>query len=364
MCSHSTLKQIDLEPGVPVDAAELLQLLDSNVDNHAFILLDRTGVIRKWNKGAELLLGYSEREVLGTSGSFLFGRGNEGILALKDDLDKALVQGRLSAERNYSSKTGSRFWAASTMIPLRDEAGQLRGFANTIVDISNWKLTEELMRYERLNASAAAEKIVDLNRLLRDEMIEVHHRIKNSFQTLASQLEIQIGRKGVDASGEDYRKVALHVRSLAAIQDVLTQSAIKANEFGQMSVSDFLNRIIPLVQSTVPDRRLTARIDDLQLPTAMVTSLSLLLSELISNAIKHGNGGIDVSFTVKADIATLVVSNEGNNLPSDFDPIESANTGLLLIDRLAHSNLRGMVQFENRKPSGVRVTVTFPASPR
>ena len=90
------------------------------------------------------------------------------------------------------------------------------------------------------------------------------------------------------------------------------------------------------------------------------TSLALLVAELVSNALKHGQGQIEISVTIDGDTARLEVDDDGPGFPADFDWRQAANTGLGLIDSAGRHDLRGTVSYGNRPEGGACVTVTFP----
>ena len=101
----------------------------------------------------------------------------------------------------------------------------------------------------------------------------------------------------------------------------------------------------------------------MMLPMNQSASLSLLVSELVGNALKHGEGNITVTLELHEHVARLMVCDQGRGFPSDFDPQRSANTGLELIMSMAQHDLRGDVKFTNRAEGGACVIITFPKHP-
>ena len=66
------------------------------------------------------------------------------------------------------------------------------------------------------------------------------------------------------------------------------------------------------------------------------TSLALVANELVSNAIKHGKGNVEVTLRSERSTVTLDVSDQGPGFPEGFDPEIAGNTGLDLIESIAH----------------------------
>ncbi len=94
----------------------------------------------------------------------------------------------------------------------------------------------------------------------------------------------------------------------------------------------------------------------------------LLVNELVSNALKHGKGDIEVTLSLlpatqeagERRIARLEVCDDGPGFPPDFDPNRATSTGLGLIESLGCWDLRGQIEYKNREEGGARVCVIFP----
>jgi two-component sensor histidine kinase len=86
----------------------------------------------------------------------------------------------------------------------------------------------------------------------------------------------------------------------------------------------------------------------------------VLVNELVSNALKHGQGEIEVSLAVVNNRVKLAVCDEGPGFSASFDPNKTRNTGLELIESVGRYDLLGSVVYENRPQGGARVVVEFP----
>ena len=90
--------------------------------------------------------------------------------------------------------------------------------------------------------------------------------------------------------------------------------------------------------------------------------MALLVNEMVSNAVKHGNGTIQVNLKSRNGTATLEVLDDGPGFPAGFDPEKESNTGLDLILNLGRWDLGGEVEFDNRPEGGAKIAVTFPVA--
>lgn len=213
-------------------------------------------------------------------------------------------------------------------------------------------------------------EIESLNTRLRRAMQETHHRIKNNLQIIAALVEIQ-GLRDAPVGESTLRRINTHVRSLATIHDLLTQQAKTDTDLTDLNAKAMLDRLIPLLQSTSGGRHFRYAAEDIPLPVSQSAALALLVNELVSNAIKHGRGEIEITLQFSDEAPTgqeaddvrwarLEVSDYGPGFPDGFDPQQSASTGLELIESAARWDLKGTLSYENRPEGGGRIVVVFP----
>lgn len=142
-------------------AGDLFRLLVENVVDLAIFVVDPAGVIVLWSHGAEGLLGYREDEALGRSAERFYTPED-----LREDVPgrvmrEALLTGRGADERWQVRKDGSRFWAAGVMTPVRDESGELRGFARIMRDRTEWWQADRARSESRSRLAAVLETALD-----------------------------------------------------------------------------------------------------------------------------------------------------------------------------------------------------------
>jgi PAS domain S-box-containing protein len=101
------------------------------------------GVWPLGTRGAELVFGYKEEEILGEDGSILFTPEDRRSGTPEQELKKAQTEGRAEDERWHMRKDGSRFWANGFVRPVRDEGGNLLGFSKVARDLTQRKRAEE-----------------------------------------------------------------------------------------------------------------------------------------------------------------------------------------------------------------------------
>ena len=132
--------------GVPEVGPELFRRLVSSVRDYAIFALDATGHIITWNEGAQRIKGYAPHEIIGKHFSVFYPpeRVAEGFPDY--ELRSAAAAGRFEDEGWRIRKDGSRFWASVIITALRDDDGELIGFAKVTRDLSERRAAEEALR--------------------------------------------------------------------------------------------------------------------------------------------------------------------------------------------------------------------------
>ena len=193
---------------------------------------------------------------------------------------------------------------------------------------------------------------------------EVHHRVKNNLQTIASLLRIQARRSGSPEASRALREAVERISSMAVVHEQLTGSDDERVDF-----ADSARTIVEMVRSGLAgsDSEITARVEGStgEVPAQVATSLALLTAELVHNAIEHGvgprgSGTVTVSLRRLDDEIAIVVRDDGCGLPPGFDPEATANLGLAIVKMVVEDDLKGTLTFSSRR--GTTVTVRVPVA--
>jgi two-component sensor histidine kinase len=120
-----------------------------------------------------------------------------------------------------------------------------------------------------------------------------------------------------------------------------------------------MEKLQPLLEATTAGRRLIFDIEDVRLPAKQASSLAVIASELVSNAVKHGCGEISVRLERNGTECTLEVLDQGPGFGHDFDPHASAGTGLDLVKNLTSWDMGGSLTCKNGQSGGGLVAVMF-----
>ena len=122
------------------------RLLVEGVVDYAIYMLDPAGIITNWNAGAERIKGYRPDEIIGQHFSRFYTKEDRAAGLPARVLETAEREGRYEAEGWRMRKDGSRFWASVTLDAIRDESGELVGFAKITRDITERRAAQEALR--------------------------------------------------------------------------------------------------------------------------------------------------------------------------------------------------------------------------
>jgi PAS domain S-box-containing protein len=125
---------------------ERFRLLVQSVTDYAIYMLDPDGRVTSWNPGAERFKGYRADEIIGEHFSRFYSEEDREADLPRLVLEKARREGRFEAEGWRVRKDGSRFWASVIIDPVRDDDGNLIGFAKVTRDLTEKRAIEEQLR--------------------------------------------------------------------------------------------------------------------------------------------------------------------------------------------------------------------------
>ncbi|MGQ9600890.1 MAG: sensor histidine kinase [Anaerolineae bacterium] len=192
---------------------------------------------------------------------------------------------------------------------------------------------------------------------------EIHHRVKNNLQTIASLLRLQARRAANEAVRRALHESTNRVLSVAVIHEFLAHQDARV-----INIRDISRRIINQMREGVLDGEERIRIElhgpNLYLPTQPATACALVINELLQNALEHGyqrqeGGTVTVLLQDGGDQITIAVDDDGVGLPEEFDLTQAHSLGLQIVRTLVQSDLKGCFEL-HRRDKGVSAVVTFP----
>jgi two-component sensor histidine kinase len=223
---------------------------------------------------------------------------------------------------------------------------------------TNIRKNLEQARYEIEQRKQAEEKIRNL--LAEKEMIltEVHHRVKNNMNTMGALLRLQSNTQGSPETKNFLEDAAGRLNSMMVLYDKLYRS----DNFGKLSLKVYVPSLIEEIVSIFPRSVKTElQIEDILIDIKLLSSLGILLNELITNSMKHAfnnsdSGLITVSASRKDNVIAVLYGDNGIGLPESVTLESSTGFGMQLIGFLLHQ-INGTIRIERNH--GTRFIIEF-----
>ena len=194
---------------------------------------------------------------------------------------------------------------------------------------------------------------------------EIHHRVKNNLQTIASLLRLQERRAECDETKIVLRDCVNRVNSIAIVHEYLSQQDTGLIDVGKVAKGIYQAIISSMLN---PDFALQAdfKAAEVQLPSDKATSIALILNELLQNTIEHAfegrmSGMLQVRFAEEEQQYVLSIADDGVGLPEGFSLNSCRQSlGLKIIKTMAEADLQGSFTLTNREEGGTLALVTIP----
>src|SRR4051794_20179410 len=179
---------------------------------------------------------------------------------------------------------------------------------------------------------------------------EIHHRVKNNLQTVASLLRLQAR----SADAVDPREALEHsvnrILAIAAVHELLTERREEDVDLAGL----FGRPRSLLVQGGGGGKDGSAALASVTLPGARATAVALVFAELLQNALEHGGGRIRIELEQRGGDLVLAIADDGAGLGD-----ATSGTGLSIVQALVRDELRGTLELSSGP--GARAEVVFPA---
>ncbi|WP_245844206.1 hybrid sensor histidine kinase/response regulator [Sphingomonas spermidinifaciens] len=167
------------------ESEQRFRMLVQGVRDYAIYMLDPDGRVTNWNAGAEAIKGYTADEIVGEHFSRFYTEADRAAGEPERALAATRAEGRFEKEALRVRKDGETFWAHVVIEAIRDEAGELTGFAKVTRDITERKRAEVELEANR-EALAQGQKLEAVGRLTGG----VAHDFNNLLTVIRSSADL------------------------------------------------------------------------------------------------------------------------------------------------------------------------------
>jgi len=330
------------------------------------------------------MLDYTTGEMIGQDISSFMDKSELADSAIRKERQKSGTRDHF--ERKFIRKDGSILWTYVSVTPFNDADGTFRGSFAMYSDLTNRKLMESEIRSlnivleqrvrDRTEALSKANEALEEENAQRQEaekklqasydekvmlLKEIHHRVKNNLQIIASLLNLQSRYIKDESTLAAIRESQNRVKAMALVHEKL----YRAEDISHISLNDYIRflgtNLFQFYDARSRGIQFTLEIHDVNVDIDVAIPLGLILNELISNSLKHafpeGRKG-EIAISVKKENHTLTVlyRDTGIGIPAEMDWRNTRSLGLRLVNTLV-DQMNGTVELD--RSSGTQFTMVL-----
>ena len=319
---------------------ERFRLLVEGVTEYAIFMLDPNGRISTWNSGAERIKGYTAADIIGQHFSIFYPEDARASGWPDHELHVAAEAGKFIDTGWRLRKDGTTFWANVTITAIRDDTGQLVGFAKLTRDLTETKKIEAMesanqQREELLDAERNARMTAQRATRLKDEFLAtLSHELRTPLSAILGWTQVLL--RPESSKGPDEHKRALEVidrnarAQVKLIDDLLDLSRVMT---GKLRLDLHQVSFASVVEAAVDSAKPSADVKGIRLKAILGSSSQDIVSadsarlqqvvwNLLTNAIKFTPKGGQVQVLLQRvnSHLELSVSDTGVGIPANYLP--------------------------------------------
>jgi PAS domain S-box-containing protein len=296
------------------------RLLVEGVRDYALFTMDPVGRVTSWNRGAEHLLGYAEAEIVGQSFSCIFTPEDIQNRVPESQLHRAMQAGQAEDEGWRVSANRNQFWAAVNITALLDDAGEIRGFAIIMQDVTERRRIAALLEETRLERGRLQEEFLShVSHELRTPLTAIYFFVTNLFDGVLG-----------DLTPQQHATLGLAIDNVKQLKDMVSDLLdITRVETHKLTVEPQYASPVKLIAEALSTCRTNAVLKHINLRSDIASSLPFvwadparvrqILINLIDNGIKFTPEGGTVTvasrpFPENHGFLCLSVSDTGNGI--------------------------------------------------
>jgi PAS domain S-box-containing protein len=358
------------------------RLLVSGVTDYALYMLDPNGIVTNWNVGGQRIKGYLPEEIIGQHFSRFYSEADQAAGRPARALRLARDHGRYEEEGWRVRKDGTFFWASVVIDAIRDDDGNILGFAKITRDISERR--EAQQNLEKIQRQLAeSQKLDALGQLTGG----VAHDFNNLLMIITGHIQILKRLAGHDAKGlravQAIEKASQHGASLT--RQLLTFARRQSVSPQTIDLSERIHSVREVLDTGLGGSvQIHIHVDaDVWPVTVDPAEFETALVNLVVNARDAMPGGGSVTIRASnthidddartGDFVAIQVVDAGTGIPPDvvakvFDPFfttkpvgKGTGLGLSQVHGFVHQ-AGGTVTVESELGKGTTLTIYLPRS--
>lgn len=288
------------------------------------------------NKAAEELTGWTQKESFRRSLNEVFYALDAATKKRVELIEKNVKYG---ANLQLISRNGSKADIAHSFEPIIDNQGNVLGMVLVFRDI-----TERRKHESNLKSSLHQKEVL---------LQELYHRTKNNMQVISALLELQ----AASSQNEEIERIVRDSQSRIRTMALAHEKLYRSKSLSRINMKDYITDLAKLLMTTYGGStkkiNINFGIDDISVLIDIAIPCGLIITELLSNAIKHAfpenrEGLIDIGLHQKdSNHLELTVSDNGIGIQPGIDIQKSSSLGIQLVNQITKHQLRGIIKVKS-----------------
>ena len=359
------------------------RLMVESVSDYAIVMLDPEGRIVSWNTGAQRIKGFNADEIVRRHFAVFYPHEDVAKGKPQRDLEEAAANGRHEDEGWRIRKDGSMFWANIVVTAIRDQAGNLRGFAKLTRDLTERNKIESALT----GAKAAAEKA---NQAKSDFLSSMSHELRSPLNAILGFAQLMESDSPPPTAAQSESIIQILNAGwylLDLIDEILDLATIESGKLSMslepVSLGDLLMECQSMIEPLAQRRGIRTSFPKSDIPYCVHgdrTRIKQVLINLLSNAIKYNSVGgsvvVDCSEKTASGRVRITVTDTGAGLSPEklaqlFQPFnrlgqeaggeEGTGIGLVVSKRLVEL-MEGAIGVESTMGTGSIFWIELPST--
>jgi PAS domain S-box-containing protein len=274
---------------------ENLRLLIQGARDYAIFMVDPDGNIITWNKGAELVKGYTSEEAIGKNISMFYTDEDKKNGRPEHNLAEAKRLGSYEDEGWRVKKDGTKFWADVLFTPIYDELQQLKGYSKITRDVTEKRMAEEQIKSLNKKLESNVKQLEVVNNELEAFTYSVSHDLRAPLRAIHGYTKI-LEEEFAGKIDEDSKRMMTGVMNNAKkmgqlIDDLLALSRLGKKELvkKETDLTGLMNQSLNELKKSVDTSKASITIDTLGSALVDPSLMQQVFINLLSNAVKYSS---------------------------------------------------------------------------
>jgi PAS domain S-box-containing protein len=296
------------------------------VDDYAILLMDKSGIIQNWNRGAEKIKGYKDYEIIGKSFQlFYLPEDRESGLPQKL-INEAYRTGKALQEGWRVRKDGTRFWGSIVITALHDANNNVIGFTKVTRDLTDKKRAEDKINQYAKELEFQNRELEQFAYIAAHDMKEPLRKIQ-FYSDYIYEYSGELPEKVKDYLGRSIQAVA---RMKGLIEDLLSYS--KASSVSQkqeaVDLNDLVKDVIAANREAMENYNAVIEMDTLPVVQVVPFQFSQLFDNLLNNSLKYRHPDRAPHIKISSEKLSSVAAPASEHKNSCFYKISFEDNGI------------------------------------